>query len=96
MHCSVRLTGVDNLSDEISRLAQEYDPEREADAAAARSLTQGLLVGEMLAQSRINNPYRVLKVRSVEQDMDEQGNYNPYFTVVTESGHRIRVTVEVE
>lgn len=85
-----------NLSDEISRLAESYDPDREADAQASRALAQGILVGTMLSQSRVNNPHRVLKVNVVEQDLDAQGNYNHYFVVETENGHRIKVTVEVE
>lgn len=37
-----------------------------------------------------------LRVAGVEQETDEAGIYRDYFTVVTESGLRVRVTVEPE
>lgn len=84
-----------NISDEISRLAQEYDPEREADAKATRAFTQGMLFAEM-AKQLPSNPNRIIKVIDLEQEKDADGNYLPYFTVVYESGARIRITLEVE
>lgn len=84
-----------NLSDEISRLAQEYDPEADLDAKAARSFTQGMLFGELMKQMP-GNLGRIVKVVDLEQEIDEEGQYLPYFVIVYESGARVRVTLEVE
>ncbi len=55
-----------------------------------RALLQSALVG---CVGRRDFP---LFAPKLEQETDEEGNYLPYFTVVTFSGHRLRVTVEVE
>lgn len=87
-----------SLSEEISRLAQEYDRNQRAltptDENATRAFVQGMLCAEMMKQR--DPTTQVLKVDTVEQVLDTEGNYLPYFTVVTRSGARIRVSVEVE
>lgn len=84
------------LSEEISRLAETYDPEREGEALAVRAILQGA----MYMQTSLNKPTpplsELVKIRDVEQEKDEYGDYRPYFTIVTQAGHRIRVTLEVE
>jgi len=87
---------VNDLSEEISKLAEQFDPEREADAQSVRSLVQGA----MYMQASLNAPTpplrSLVKIRDVEQLVDEHGNYQPWYTIITESGHRLRVTLEVE
>lgn len=88
--------GEHSLSEEISRLAEKYDPVRDGEAHSIRALLQGA----MAMQVGLNRPTPPIKdlidIRSVEQEKDEYGDYRPYFTIVTGAGHRIRVTLSVE
>lgn len=81
-----------DIQEEITRRAEAYDPEVEADAQASRALLQGALIGHAMHGLR-DGPCRIERV---EQDTDKQGNYLPYFTIITGAGHRIRISVEVE
>ena len=78
-----------NISEQISQLAEEYDESTEVERGQVRAFAQGLIVGGMLRQS-------MLKVASVETPKDEHGEYLHYATVITESGIRLRISVEVE
>lgn len=60
----------------------------------SRAFLQGALHG-LLLKGKEEGDF-LLKVREIVQEMDDNGVYLPYFTVVTFSGTRIRVTVEVE
>jgi hypothetical protein len=80
---------MDNLSDQISRLAAEFDPQKQADADGVRAFIQGILAGGMARSS-------LVKIDSIETPLDEQGDYLHYFVVVTQSGIRVRVNVELD
>jgi hypothetical protein len=84
------------LSAQITKLAESYDPIRDSDAAMMRSLLQGMMV----ATAALNKPSpplsSLVKIRDVEQERDEFGDYLPYYVIVLQSGTRIRVTLEVE
>ena len=81
-----------DLSEHISQLAEEYDPVREHDAQLSRALIQGALFGHVAGDS-----FReFISVGGLEQERDDDGNYLPYFVIVTGAGHRIRISVEVE
>jgi len=82
-----------SLSDEISRLASEYDPVREADASAVRAYAQGLLTGVVM---RGDLPIKLAHSGSVMTPQDDQGNYLDHFFITTQEGHRLKVTVEVD
>lgn len=79
------------LSEEITRLANEYDPEREFDARSVAKLIQGSLY-----MYTARDLTQIVKTADVELNTDANGNYADYFTIVTESGLRIRVSVEPE
>lgn len=85
-----------DLSTKISELADQFDPDRDHDAQMVRSLIQGA----MYVQTGSERPARplssLIKISSVEQGKDVHGDYLPYFTIATQAGHRIRVTLEVE
>lgn len=78
-----------DISERISRLADEYDESQEADKGAVRALAQGLIAGGLLRQS-------MLKVVEVETPKDASGNYLHHIVAVMESGIRVRITVEAE
>jgi hypothetical protein len=86
----------DDLSETISQLAASYDPDREQDGLAVRAILQGA----MMMSAGLDGPTpplkSLVKIRDVEQDRDRHGDYLPYYTIVTASGHRIRVTLELE
>lgn len=84
------------LSEKITELAEQYDPDREADAAMSRSLLQGALVGTFMRDVKGGVFGNVVKIHDVEQDQDADGVYLPHFTVITGAGHRVRITLEVE
>lgn len=86
----------DDISQAISKLAESYDPDREQDGLAVRAILQGaMMMGAGL--DRPTPPLKSLvRIRDVEQEKDQHGDYLPYYTIVTASGHRIRVTLELE
>jgi hypothetical protein len=57
-----------------------------------RPVLQGALIGLIQRHIRIDD--FPLKVGKIEVETDEEGVYKPYFTVVTFSGVRLKVTVE--
>lgn len=61
------------------------DKHEALDALDARAFIQGSMVGALMH----------LPVR-VSQETDEHGVYRPYFTAITNRGHRIKVTVEID
>lgn len=77
------------ISEEITRLAAEFDPQKDQEKLAVRAAMQGALLGGARAQS-------VIKIADMKLGMDPDGNYEHHFIIVTESGIRIRVSVEVE
>lgn len=80
-----------SLSDEISRRADRYDPERDADGRASAKLIQGALFATVSAEIS-----KFVRIVDVDQPMDSATDlYEDYFIVETGSGHRIKVTVEV-
>lgn len=78
-------------ADAVSEYVNSYESRAKNDGQASQiaSFAQGLIFGwaNMDFSDR-------LKVRSVEQSWDADGNYENYMVVVTESGLRIRITVE--
>lgn len=78
-----------DLSEEITKLADSYDEDAEAEKQSVRAFAQGMLAGGAARQS-------MLKVAEVETPRDENGDYLPYFVIVTQSGIRLKVTVEVD
>lgn len=90
-----------DIQEEITKAAEAYDPEYEVDAGASRALLQGSVAG-MLIKSIRETPEGQLPrigacaVSNITQGLDEHGNYQPYFTITTGAGHRIKVTFEVE
>lgn len=85
-----------DLQEQITQLARNFDPEREAEARAVRAILQGAMC--MAAQMpRATPPLKdLVKIYQVEQGMTEDGDYQDWYTIVTEAGHRIRVTLSVE
>jgi len=78
-------------SDRVSALvAGMADP---VEVKEVSLLLQGMLVGTLLKVQAEGFP---LKVSDVHQDVGEDGVYENHFTVVTESGIRIRVEVTPE
>lgn len=76
-----------DISEQISRMAEEYDSDLSGEVAQVRAFTQGLLVGGVMRQ-------KLLKVAHVETPKDSEGNYLHHFIIVTESGIRLKVSVE--
>lgn len=72
----------------------EYDDESEK--VAMRAFLQGAMLIQTLSQGPTAPIRGIVKVKDIEQGVDSDGIYLPYFTVVTESGHRFRVTIEAE
>lgn len=60
------------------------------DGLAIRAFIHGALVGAVLHQ------LKGFLAINVEQGLEPGGDYEPWFTIVTDAGHRIRVSVEVE
>jgi hypothetical protein len=84
------------LSEEITKLAESYDPDKEAEEGGIRAILQGAMYMQA-SLDRPTPPLRdLVKIQEVEQLTDVDGDYLPYFTIVTGSGIRIRVTLEVE
>lgn len=79
------------LSEMISQLAENYDQQQlhDSEAGQVRALLQGALMG--LANREL---IHILKTDHIEQLTDGDGDYLPYFTVITEGGFRFRVTVD--
>ncbi len=84
-----------DIGDEITRLAQSYDPDKEADSKLSRALVHGFLMGSLFQQNS-SNPERTVRVETIQQERDQDGNYLPFFYALMESGAKIKVTVEVE
>lgn len=64
------------------------------DAHLIAAMLQGALIGMLereLAQGGL-----AIKVARIEQGTDSEGNYLKYYTVITESGLRLRVQVTPE
>lgn len=84
----------EDISRRVSELASAYDENQEWEARSVARLIQGGLFGLAL---NIDSPLRrFVRIHDVEQLQDEEGTYLPHFTVVTESGLRIRISVEPE
>jgi len=75
--------------DKLTELVNAWDPEREADAKAVAAFLQGAIAGSAM-HGDLN-----VKVQTVETPQ-RGGDYLNYIVIVTESGHRIRITVEAE
>lgn len=58
------------------------------------AMIQGVLAGQALNPD--SDLRGLVKIADVEIDTDIAGNYQPFFTIVTESGKRIRVAVNPE
>lgn len=76
-------------------------PDSDGDMAFVRPMLQGMLAGTVLKwvaqqQGDPGGGGMPLKIADIEIIMDSDADYLPYFVVVTESGLRLRVTVEGE
>jgi hypothetical protein len=60
------------------------------DDQQVRALLQGQMIGWLLRGDHM------VRLQDVEQTVDDHGDYEHFFTIITGVGHRIRVTVEVE
>lgn len=85
-----------SLSEQISALADEYDPVKERDGGDIRALLQGAMYMAASLDRPVPPLGELIKIKEVEQGRDSNGDYLPYYVIVTVSGHRIRVTLEVE
>lgn len=84
--------------DDVTRAVEDYEAEQIARAESVegeevRALIQGLLAGTMAQFMRTPT---VVNIEDVEIPQDADGNYLHHFTVVTKSGLRFRVSVDVE
>lgn len=84
------MTDLSETSKLISELANTWDPEKEAEAYSISAFLQGVLAATCMDEMITH-----VKTKTVETPQRD-GTYERFFTVVTESGHRIRVTVEPE
>lgn len=80
-----------NPADEVSRYVESLESEVDADSKKVRAFIQGGLLGFA------NGPLKgIVHIADVEQDLDVDGEYLHHFTIITKSGRRFRVNVEVE
>ena len=88
-----------DIQEQITKLANEYDPDYEVDAQASRALLQGTiwgLVQKTLSETPAGQVPRVgaCAVAGVVQEVDDDGSYRNYFIIKTGAGHQIKVTFE--
>lgn len=85
------------MSDEVAKAVAAYEAAQKelfegAEAQEVRALVQGMLAGSMMQQAAVG----AMNIREVDIRQDVNGNYEKHFHVVTGSGIRVRVSVEVD
>lgn len=82
---------MEGISEYVTKAAEDFaqNEDRIIEGETIRSLLQGLVVGDVMHKMK-----EIIAIASVHQDMDEHGNYLPYFDVNTKAGHKFRITVE--
>ena len=86
---------MNDIQRQITEAAERYDAALEADGQASRALLQGTFMGIVMKEAK-GGTLGACRIQDLDQDVDEHGNYLPYFTIITGAGHRVRVTFELE